>query len=106
MSLMQAILVALLYYLALVLGILLTPLIILLGLWVGLALISGFFMVLFFFITHRVHDLYMGLYMLAWGFPPILFCCLLGYFGDRIRTHARSRRQAALLPVPGDAPFC
>ena len=91
MHLMKALAVALGTYLLLFLALIISPVIILLGLWIGLSLFAAAFMFFWWlFITHNPADLNRMLMVLVAGVPPMLLGGVLGY----VRGLLRARRQS------------
>ena len=91
MHLLRAVALAVRTYLVLFLALIISPVIILLGLWIGLSLFAAAFMFFWWlFITHNVADLNRMLMVLVAGAPPMLLVGVLGY----VRGLVRERRQS------------
>jgi hypothetical protein len=102
MGILKALAIGTAVYLGGVLGVLLIPIVGILGLWTGLCILASIFLFFFWlFVTHSPHTLTMALYMLVWGAPPCLGAALLGHFGGRLRA----RRKAPTMTLRQDAPF-
>ncbi|WP_159013995.1 hypothetical protein [Acidisoma sp. S159] len=88
-NVLKGLAVALLAYGGIFLAVILSPVVILLGLWSGLCLLGAAFMFFFWLlITHDPNTIHGALYLLAWGSPPCLAAGVLGY----CRGQPRARR--------------
>jgi hypothetical protein len=101
-NVLKGLAVALLAYGGIFLVVILSPVVILLGLWSGLCLLSAAFMFFFWLlITHDPNTIHGALCLLAWGSPPCLAAGVLGY----CRGQPRARRNSPLVSMRPDAPF-